>query len=232
MLTLLSIGRYPTHVPYDDTWSILSNARQLLPNIDSSHIKSGNVSITHLRSYLTVATDREDDITIAHAFILFMMGHLWSQTANDTVSLRYLVAVNYLDSAVQYDWGYAILAPLYHGLDTAVTTGVPSLICTTSSVLVLRVLWGWSPYSQGRESARDTQRLQEVEDELAIARRQSDSIDHQLYSHDLQLWRGYNVRVVPLPLGGGTRTRQRGSGPQTRGGGTSRSGRDTKDDSE
>ncbi|KAF6165209.1 hypothetical protein GIB67_007194 [Kingdonia uniflora] len=75
MLTSLSIGRYPTQVPYDGTWSILSNARQLLPNIDSSHIKSGNVSIAHLRTYLTVAADREDDITIARAFILFMMGH-------------------------------------------------------------------------------------------------------------------------------------------------------------
>ncbi|KAF6154031.1 hypothetical protein GIB67_026685 [Kingdonia uniflora] len=28
-----------------------------------------------------------------------------------------------LDSAAQYDWGCAILASLYHGLDTAVTTG-------------------------------------------------------------------------------------------------------------
>ncbi|KAF6175697.1 hypothetical protein GIB67_022699 [Kingdonia uniflora] len=35
------------------------------------------------------------------------------------------------------------------------------------------------------EPARDTQRLQEVEDELAIARRQIDSINHQLYANDL-----------------------------------------------
>ncbi|KAF6170105.1 hypothetical protein GIB67_025794 [Kingdonia uniflora] len=61
MLTSLSIGRYPTQVPYDDTWSILSNVRQLLSNIDSSNIKNGN--------------------------------------------------------------DFAILASLYHGLDTAVTTG-------------------------------------------------------------------------------------------------------------
>ncbi|KAF6149501.1 hypothetical protein GIB67_003649 [Kingdonia uniflora] len=103
MLTSLSIGRYLTQVPYDDTWSILSNARQLLPNIDSSHIKSGNVSIAHLRTYLTIAADREDDITIVHAFILFMMGHLWFQTANDTVLLGYLAVVADLDSAAQYD---------------------------------------------------------------------------------------------------------------------------------
>ncbi|KAF6167781.1 hypothetical protein GIB67_027559 [Kingdonia uniflora] len=63
------------------------------------------------------------------------------------------------------------------------------------------------------ESARDTQRLQEVEDELVIARRKIDSIDHQLYAHDLQLRRGRNVRVVPLLYGGSARTRQRGSGP-------------------
>ncbi|KAF6136906.1 hypothetical protein GIB67_018945 [Kingdonia uniflora] len=84
MLASLSIGRYPTQVSYDDTWSILSNARQLLLNIDSSHIKSGNVSIAHLRMYLTVETDRENDITIARAFILFMMGHLCLDTAVTT----------------------------------------------------------------------------------------------------------------------------------------------------
>ncbi|KAF6155071.1 hypothetical protein GIB67_035818 [Kingdonia uniflora] len=123
MLTSLSIGRYPTQVPYDDTGSILSNARQLLPNIDSSHIKSGNVSITHLRMYLTVADDREDDITIACTFIIFMMGHLWFQMTNDTVPLGYLAAVNDLDSTTQYHWGSAILASLYHSLDTVVTTG-------------------------------------------------------------------------------------------------------------
>ncbi|KAF6167114.1 hypothetical protein GIB67_041369, partial [Kingdonia uniflora] len=119
MLTSLSIGRYLTQVPYDDAWSILSNARQLLPNIDSSHIKCGNVSIAHLKTYLTVEIHREDDITIARAFILFMMGYLWFQTAKDTVLLGYFTAVNDLDSAAQYDWGSAILASLYHGLDTA-----------------------------------------------------------------------------------------------------------------
>ncbi|KAF6157672.1 hypothetical protein GIB67_037245 [Kingdonia uniflora] len=55
---------------------------------------------------------------------------------------------------------------------------------------------------------------------------------HQLYAHDLQLRRGRDVRVVPLPPGGDTRTRQRGSGPRTRGGSTSRRGRGTGDDSE
>ncbi|KAF6147436.1 hypothetical protein GIB67_022096 [Kingdonia uniflora] len=74
------------------------------------------------------------------------------------------------------------------------------------------------------ESARDAQRIQEVEEELAIARRQIDSIDHQLYAHDLQLRKGRDVRVVLLPPGGGARTRQRGSGPQTRGSSTSRRG--------
>ncbi|KAF6149141.1 hypothetical protein GIB67_025997 [Kingdonia uniflora] len=123
MLTSLSISQYLTQVSYDDAWFVLSNARQLLLNIDVSHIRSGNVSISHLRTYLTIAADREDDIIIAHAFILFMMGHLWFQTANDTVPLGYLAAVADLDEAAQYDWGYAILTSLYHGLDTAVTTG-------------------------------------------------------------------------------------------------------------
>ncbi|KAF6135942.1 hypothetical protein GIB67_006834 [Kingdonia uniflora] len=82
------------------------------------------------------------------------------------------------------------------------------------------------------ESAQDAQRLQEVKDELAIARRQIDSIDHQLYAHDLKLRRGRDVRVVPLPPGGGARTRQRGSGPRTWGGSTSCRGRGTGDDSE
>ncbi|KAF6139290.1 hypothetical protein GIB67_021500 [Kingdonia uniflora] len=82
------------------------------------------------------------------------------------------------------------------------------------------------------ESTRDPQRIQEVEEEFAIARRKIDSIDHQLYAHDLQLRRGRDVRVVPLPPGGGARTRQRGSGPRTRGGSTSRRGWGTRDDSE
>ncbi|KAF6138584.1 hypothetical protein GIB67_032478, partial [Kingdonia uniflora] len=73
--------------------------------------------------YLTVPDDREGDITITHAFILFMMGHLWFQTANDTISLRFLAAMADLDSVAQYDWGSAILASLYHGLDTVVMTG-------------------------------------------------------------------------------------------------------------
>ncbi|KAF6154033.1 hypothetical protein GIB67_026687 [Kingdonia uniflora] len=123
MLTSLSIGRYLTQMPYDDTWLILSNTRQLLPNIESIHINSGNVSITHLRTYLTVVADRVDDITIAHTFILFMMGHLWFQTANNTIPLGYIAAMNNLDSTAQYEWGSTIPASLYHGLDTAVTTG-------------------------------------------------------------------------------------------------------------
>ncbi|KAF6135781.1 hypothetical protein GIB67_028637 [Kingdonia uniflora] len=110
-------------VQYDYTWSILSNARQLLPNIDSSHIKSGNASIAHLRTYLTITANREDNITIARAFILFMIRHLWFQTANNTVSLGYLTAMNDLDSAAQYNGGSAIFDSLYHGLDTAVTIG-------------------------------------------------------------------------------------------------------------
>ncbi|KAF6157742.1 hypothetical protein GIB67_037315, partial [Kingdonia uniflora] len=88
-----------------------------------SHKKSGNVSISHLKTYLSIAANREDDMTIARAFILFMMGHLWFQTANDTLPLGYLAAVADLDEAAQYDWGYAIIASMYHGLDTAVTTG-------------------------------------------------------------------------------------------------------------
>ncbi|KAF6135616.1 hypothetical protein GIB67_028187 [Kingdonia uniflora] len=81
------------------------------------------------------------------------------------------------------------------------------------------------------ESARDVQRLQKLEDELAIARRKIDSIDHHLYTHDLQLRRGRDAQVVPLPPGGGARTRQHRSGPRARGGSTSRRGRGTGDDS-
>ncbi|KAF6150237.1 hypothetical protein GIB67_000111 [Kingdonia uniflora] len=259
----------------------------------NSHIKSGNVSIVHLRTYLTIAADREDDITIVRTFILFMMGYLWFQTANDAVPLGYLTAVNDLDSAAQYDWGSAILASLYHGLDTAVTTdgaitgfvqllpywfyeycGVGHLIVKedvkyhidhrtvetitwepwfdsavseTEDVLNTKLLSrrrmslqvpnGNNEYYLGdrcwrQVTGEDAQRLQNVEDELAISRRQIDSIDHQLYAHDLQLRRGRDVRVVPLPPGGGTRTRQYGSGPQTRGGSTSRRGRGTGDNSE
>ncbi|KAF6171305.1 hypothetical protein GIB67_036973 [Kingdonia uniflora] len=55
---------------------------------------------------------------------------------------RYLAAVNDLDSAAQYGWGSAILASLYHGLDTAVTTegaitGFVQLLPVTSEVRIL-----------------------------------------------------------------------------------------------
>ncbi|KAF6177115.1 hypothetical protein GIB67_005103 [Kingdonia uniflora] len=73
--------------------------------------------------YLTITDDREDDITIVRAFILFMMRYLWFQTANVTVPLEYLAVVADLDETGEYDWGYAIRASLYYGLDTAVTTG-------------------------------------------------------------------------------------------------------------
>ncbi|KAF6152130.1 hypothetical protein GIB67_031452 [Kingdonia uniflora] len=90
---------------------------------------------------------------------------------------------------------------------------------------------GWHMQWTGRQSARDAQRIQEVEEELVIPRRQLDSIDHQLYAHDLQLRRGRDVRVVPLPPGGGARTRQRRSSLRTREGSTSRRRRGTGDDS-
>ncbi|KAF6135018.1 hypothetical protein GIB67_014067 [Kingdonia uniflora] len=57
------------------------------------------------------------------------------------------------------------------------------------------------------ESARDTQGLQQLTDELVISHRHIDSIDYQLYAHDLQLKRGSDVRVVPLPPGGSARMR-------------------------
>ncbi|KAF6175683.1 hypothetical protein GIB67_022685 [Kingdonia uniflora] len=123
MLTSLSIFRYPIQMSYDNAWSILSNARQFLSNIESNNIKSGNVGILHLRTYLTIIGDQEDDITITRTFILFRMRNLWLQTANDTVLLGYLTAVGNLDEAAKYDWGFVILASLYHGLDTVVTTG-------------------------------------------------------------------------------------------------------------
>ncbi|KAF6176371.1 hypothetical protein GIB67_011160 [Kingdonia uniflora] len=73
-----------------------------------------------------------------------MMRHLWFQTANDTVPLEYLAAANDLDSAVQYDWGYVILASLYHGLDTAVTTGG-----TITGFVQLLPYWFYEYYGVG-----------------------------------------------------------------------------------
>ncbi|KAF6142643.1 hypothetical protein GIB67_015129 [Kingdonia uniflora] len=63
------------------------------------------------------------------------------------------------------------------------------------------------------QSARDGQRMQEFTDEVATLRRHLDSVDNQLYAHDLHLRRGRDVRVVLLPLRGGLSNRQRGSGP-------------------
>ncbi|KAF6170905.1 hypothetical protein GIB67_014722 [Kingdonia uniflora] len=271
----------------------------------SSHIKSGNVSIAHLKTYLTVEIHREDDITIARAFILFMMGHLQFQTANDTVPLGYLAAVNDLDLAAQFDcvsetedilnaklisrkkiplqvpnrnyeyylgdrcWRQVtseVRIPLdppfsmsphinpatLHEMRQAefvdyeqfVVGEVRETYASYRAEQILKVghmltdsqrmrnLDLFGPSALRAESARNAQRIQEVEEEFAITRRQIDSIDHQLYAHDLQLRRGRDARVVLLPLRGGARTRQRGSGPQTRGGSTSRRGRGTGDDSE
>ncbi|KAF6174793.1 hypothetical protein GIB67_031317 [Kingdonia uniflora] len=83
---------------------------------------------------------------------------------------------------------------------------------------------------QTGETARDAQRLQELTDENATLRRHLDSVDGQLYVHDLHLRRERDVRVAPLPPGGGMRMRQPRSGLQTREGGTSRRGRRTGDD--
>ncbi|KAF6140939.1 hypothetical protein GIB67_030150 [Kingdonia uniflora] len=290
-------------VPYGDTWSISSNVRQLLPNIDFSHIKSGNVSIIHLRMYLTVVADREDDITIARTFILFMMGHLWFQTANDTVPLGYLVAVADLDSTSQYDRGSTIIASRYHCLDTAIMTGG----AITGFVQIL-TYWFYEYYEVGhplvKEDVKFSAYLSLIAWERGNKRKINDQatklffigryhIDHlmietinwepwlesevseigdvltvkllsrkrmplqvpnrncEYYLGDrcwrqlegeaciplhpplrLQLRRGRDVRVVPLPPGGGTRMRQCRSGPQTGGGGTSHRRWGTEDDSD
>ncbi|KAF6168060.1 hypothetical protein GIB67_011445 [Kingdonia uniflora] len=284
----------------------LSNARQLLPNIESSNIKSGNVRISHLMTYLTIAADREDDITIAHTFILFMMGHLWFQTANDTVPLGYLAVVADLDEVAQYNWGYAILASMYHGLDTAVTTGgaitgFSQLLeywfyeyCGVGHPIVKKELTGTAgilldpPISMSQHiSPADLQMMGNMDlfgpsalragitpmvvtsasvhnlsqdfslpDEPEgpdqgwhmewTGRREMFPI-HRLrdpppmstsYGAE-ELWylthgptseEGHDIRVVPLPSGGGAKTRQCGSGPRTRRGSTSRRGWLTGDD--
>ncbi|KAF6134713.1 hypothetical protein GIB67_002114 [Kingdonia uniflora] len=59
-----------------------------------------------------------------------------------------------------------------------------------------------------------------------------DEVEQFVVGEDLQLRRGSDVWVLPLPLGGGARMRQRGSGPRTREGSTSRKGQGTGDDSE
>ncbi|KAF6167770.1 hypothetical protein GIB67_027548 [Kingdonia uniflora] len=76
------------------------------------------------------------------------------------------------------------------------------------------------------QTREDAQRLQELTDENATLRRHLDSVDDQLYAHDLHLRRGRDVRVVSLPPGGSARMRwgNRGSGLQTKGAGSSRSG--------
>ncbi|KAF6150340.1 hypothetical protein GIB67_034039 [Kingdonia uniflora] len=73
-------------------------------------------TVEHEAVHEVVATEDEDVVVKEN-------GGGYFQTANDTVLLGYLAAVNDLDSAAQYDWGYTILASLHHGLDTAVTTG-------------------------------------------------------------------------------------------------------------
>ncbi|KAF6150888.1 hypothetical protein GIB67_020971 [Kingdonia uniflora] len=76
------------------------------------------------------------------------------------------------------------------------------------------------------EAARDAQTNQDLTDKNVALIRNMDSLNDQLYSHNLHLRRGNEVRAVPLPPGGGARTRQgtREHGPRTRGIGSSRKG--------
>ncbi|KAF6172979.1 hypothetical protein GIB67_006355 [Kingdonia uniflora] len=323
--TVFKVWKYIATLPavsYDGTWSVLSNARQLLPNIDSSHIKSGNVSIAHLRTYLTVEANREDDITIARVFILFVTGHLryhidhrtfevitwepwfdsavsetedvlnaklisrkrillqvpnrnceyylgdrcWRQVTGEVripldpplsmsphitpaalhemrqagfVDCEQFVVGEERETYASYwaeqtsEVGHMLTDSQRMGnLDlfrpSALRAGITPLVVASVSVHSLSQDFslpgeaegpdlGWHMEWTGRQSARDSQRLQEVAEELTIARRQIDSIDHQLYANDLQLRRERDVRVVPLPPGGDARMRQRRSGPRTRG---------------
>ncbi|KAF6160116.1 hypothetical protein GIB67_018896, partial [Kingdonia uniflora] len=257
MLTSLSIARYPTQVSYDDAYSILSNARQLLLNNESNNIKGGNVIISYLWTYLTIAADREDDITIARAFIFFMMGYLWSQMANDTVLLGYLAAVADLDEVAAVTTGGTIiefsqLLEMTYGLRrscpvrgchfksqmeiVSITWGID----VGGSLLALQFVIGeecetytsywvdqtgevghlltdsqrmgnidlFEPSTLRAESARDAQRLQELTNKNATLRRHLESVDDQLYVHNLHLRKGCDVRVVPLPLGGCVKMRR------------------------
>ncbi|KAF6166722.1 hypothetical protein GIB67_005598 [Kingdonia uniflora] len=163
-LTRSRSGRKKKRVEFKDVQP-QSKPNPTQENFPRSHIKSENVSIAHMRMFLTVTADREDAITIARAFILFMMGHLWFQTANDTVPLEYLAAVADLDSAAQYDWGSSILDSLHHGLDTAVTTGG-----AITEFVQLLTYWFYEYCWVGHPIVKeeDAQRFKELEDELAL----------------------------------------------------------------
>ncbi|KAF6144125.1 hypothetical protein GIB67_004798 [Kingdonia uniflora] len=63
------------------------------------------------------------------------------------------------------------------------------------------------------QSVRNAHMLLELTDENATLRRLLDSVDDQLYAHDIHLRRGRDVQVVPLLPGGGAKTRQRGTSP-------------------
>ncbi|KAF6167878.1 hypothetical protein GIB67_027656 [Kingdonia uniflora] len=110
---------------------------------------------------------------------------------------------------------------------TALRVGITPMVVMSASVHSLS-----QDFSLSGKSALDAQRLHELTDENATLRWHLDSVDDQLYVHDLHQRRGRDVRAVPLPPGGGARMRQRGSGLRTRGGGTSRRGRGTGDDYE
>ncbi|KAF6134728.1 hypothetical protein GIB67_002129 [Kingdonia uniflora] len=112
---------------------------------------------------------------------------------------------------------------------TALRAGITPVVAMSASVHSFSMDFSLSGEASLRGNA---QRLQELTDELTIAHRKIDIIDHQLYSHDLQLRRGHDVWVVQLPPRGDARTRQRGSGLQTRGNSTSRRRRGTGDDSD
>ncbi|KAF6161742.1 hypothetical protein GIB67_009111 [Kingdonia uniflora] len=109
---------------------------------------------------------------------------------------------------------------------SALRAGITPVVVTSASVHSL------SQDFSLPESAQNAQRIQELTDEVATLMRHLNSVDDQLYAHVLHLRKEHDAQVVPLPPGGIARTRQRGSGLQTKGGGTSRRGRHTGDDSD
>ncbi|KAF6147930.1 hypothetical protein GIB67_016561 [Kingdonia uniflora] len=58
------------------------------------------------------------------------------------------------------------------------------------------------------EFVLDAQTIQDLTDKNTALRRNMDSIDDQLYSHNLHMRRECEVRVVSLPPRGSARTRQ------------------------
>lgn len=87
---------------------------------DYRELKGGGIRCSTLKSFLTQSRNLEDiddypELEIV--FILWVLGQTFFPNSTLVARVGWLQALEYIGKAPDYDWGSAILAELYCGLD-------------------------------------------------------------------------------------------------------------------